>query len=71
LSLTASPELARATDARGRTALHLACAVKPGKPILEEPNRIDTVGTLLECGSDLEAVVPMNEEEGDFRATPL
>jgi hypothetical protein len=70
--LTAAPGLVTATDSRGRTALHLACAVKPGSSTqLAEPNGIKTVATLLKAGADIESAVPMGEDEGDFRATPL
>jgi uncharacterized protein len=68
--LAVAPELAEATDPSGRTALHIACAVKPrGK--LGEPNGIKTVTALLKTGAGLELEVPMDEDEGDFRATPL
>jgi ankyrin repeat protein len=67
----ASPQLAHVTDPRGRTALHLACAVKPGVLMLGEPHGIETVATLLEAGAGLEVAVPMEEDEEDFRATPL
>jgi len=67
----ASPQLAHATDARGRTALHLACAVKPGSRMPGEPHGIKTVTALLEAGAGLEVAVPMEEDEEDFRATPL
>jgi ankyrin repeat protein len=70
--LTAAPGLVTATDPRGRTALHLACAVKPGSSKqLVEPNGINTVTTLLKAGADRESAVPLDEDEGDFRATPL
>jgi uncharacterized protein len=70
--LTAAPELVEASDPQGHTALHRACAVKPGNsPQLAEPNGIKTVTTLLQAGADLERAVPMDEDEGDFRATPL
>lgn len=70
--LTTGPELVAATDPRGRTALHLACSAKPGSnPLLAESHGILTATRLLEAGADLEAEVPMNEDEGDFRATPL
>src|SRR5215813_7613976 len=69
--LKAAPDLVTATDPRGRMALHLACAVKPGRGKLGEPNGIRTVTTLLEAGAPLEAEVPMPAEEGDFRATPV
>ncbi len=68
--LKAAPELASAADLRGRTALHVACAVTPNKS-LGEPDGIKTVTALLAAGADLEAAVPMDEDEGDFRATPL
>lgn len=61
-----------ASDPRGRTALHLACAIKPGSSTqLAEPHGIKTVATHLRAGADLEGAVPMEEDEGDFRATPL
>jgi ankyrin repeat protein len=69
--LKAVPALVTATDARGRMALHLACSVKPGAKDLAEPNGIKTVTVLLAAGAPLEAIVPMPEEEGDFRANPL
>jgi ankyrin repeat protein len=69
--LAASPDLARATDPKGRTALHLACAVKPGSPTTREPNGLRTVAALLQAGAGLEAEVPTDEDEGDFRATSL
>jgi len=70
-TLAAAPALLPACDARGRTALHIACAVRPGNASLGEPAGIRTVGVLLDAGADLEAAVPMEEDEGDFRATPL
>ena len=70
--LVAAPELVAASDPQGHTALHRACAVKPGSsPQRVEPNGIKTITTLLEAGADLERAVPMDEDEGDFRATPL
>lgn len=69
--LGASPDLLAASDPKGRLALHLACAVRPGGPALGEPHGIATVSALLGAGADLESIVPMPEEEGDFRATPL
>jgi ankyrin repeat protein len=69
--LKAAPTLVTATDPRGRTALHLACAVPPGGNGLGEPDGIKTVGALLTAGAALEGAVPMDEDEGDFRATPL
>jgi uncharacterized protein len=70
--LVAAPELVAVNDPQGHTALHRACAVKPGSsPQLVEPNGIKTITTLLEAGAELEQAVPMDEDEGDFRATPL
>jgi uncharacterized protein len=68
--LRAAPALANATDPKGRMALHIACAVKAGSG-LGEANGIKTVTALLDSGANLEAAVPMDEDEGDFRATPL
>ena len=69
--LRAAPALVTASDPKGRRALHLACAVPPGGNGLAEPNGIKTVTALLAAGADLETAVPMDEDEGDFRATPL
>jgi ankyrin repeat protein len=69
--LTGPPDLIAANDPKGRTALHLACAVKPGDFGLGEPHGIATVTALLDAGAGLETEVPMDEDEGDFRATPL
>src|SRR6185295_5635122 len=69
--LAASPALAKATDPKGRTALHIACAVPPGGAKLGEPNGIKTVKALLDAGAALEGFVPMDEDERDFRANPL
>jgi uncharacterized protein len=68
--LAAAPALIDASDPKGRRALHIACGVKPGGA-LGEANGIDTATVLLEAGADLELAVPMTEDEGDFRATPL
>jgi len=73
--LAAAPALAAATDLKGRTALHLACAARADHKRLGE-RRGDTDGTktvaaLLRGGCALEAIVPMDEDEGDFRANPL
>jgi uncharacterized protein len=68
--LKAAPDLVHATDRQGRSALHVACAVKPAKG-LGESHGIRTVTALLAAGADLEAHVPMPAEEGDFRANPV
>jgi ankyrin repeat protein len=70
-ALAAAPDLARATDPKGRTALHLACAVKPGTPTLSEVDGSATVAALLKAGAELEAAAPPGEGEGDHRSTPL
>ena len=69
--LAAAPALVRAPDPKHRTALHLACAVKPGGSGLGEPNGIKTVTTLLDAGAGLEAEVPIEEVDEVFRATPV
>ena len=69
--LAAAPALVRATDPKGRIALHMACAVRPGGKDLGEANGIKTVTALLDAGADLEAEAPMAEDEEDFRATPV
>ena len=69
--LTAAPALVSATDAKGRMALHMACAVRPGSTGLGEDSGIKTVMALLDAGADLEAAVPMEEDEEDFRANPV
>ncbi|MDM0069619.1 ankyrin repeat domain-containing protein [Variovorax sp. J31P207] len=70
-TLARAPELVSASDPKGRTVLHLACAVKPGSSQLGEAHGLKTVATLLGAGADLEDEVPMEGDEGDFRATPL
>lgn len=69
--LSAVPALVTASDPKGRMALHMACAVAPGGGKLGEPDGIKTVTALLKAGAGLETVVPMDADEGDFRATPL
>jgi len=66
-----APGLLTATDPKGRAALHIACAVRPGGAGLGEASGIRTVTALLNAGSDLESEVPMDEDEEDFRATPV
>ena len=69
--LAVSPDLAQATDSKGRTALHLASGVKPGDRALGEPDGLRTIAALLKAGAGLEAEASMDADEGDFRATPL
>ena len=66
LWLKAAPALTEATDPKGRMALHIACAVKPGGRKLGEPNGIKTVTALLEAGAELEAAVPMERGRRRF-----
>lgn len=69
--LKVAPALVSARDPAGRQALHLACATRPATAGLREPNGIATVTALLRAGAGLEDEVPMDEDEGDFRATPV
>ena len=67
--LSTAQELARATDSKGRTALHVSCVVKPGGGrTLGEPNGIKAVSVFLDAGAGLEDAVPMDEAEEDSRA---
>jgi ankyrin repeat protein len=67
--LRAAPALVRATDPKGRMALHIACAAKArGR---DDACGLKTVTALLKAGAGLEDIVPMDEGEGDFRANPL
>src|SRR5690242_10463715 len=67
--LRAAPELVRATDPKGRMALHIACASQANNK--DDPGGLKTVAALLKAGASLEDIVPMDEDEGDFRANPL
>jgi len=67
--LHVAPELVRATDPKGRMALHIACAAQAKRK--DDPNGLKTVAALLKAGAGLEDIVPMDEDEGDFRANPL
>ena len=62
--LMAAPALVDASDARGRRALHVACAVKPDDGMLSEANGIKNVACLLEGGAGLDIEVPRDEDEG-------
>src|SRR5262245_56767396 len=68
---TAVPALAQAADPKGRTGLHIACAVDPKGVKLGEKDGTRTVAALLAAGAALEAFVPMPADEQDFRANPL
>jgi hypothetical protein len=49
----------------------MACAVNPRSGSHGEPHGIKPVTAILKADADLEIEVPMNEDEGDFRATAL
>jgi hypothetical protein len=66
--LKEAPELLEATDPKGLNALHMACAVKPGKKGVHEPNGLKTVKALLDAGIDIESVAFTDEDGGDWRA---
>jgi hypothetical protein len=66
--LKAAPELARATDPRGRTALHLACTIPPRKPGLGEANGTKTAAAALAGGCELEAIA---FSEGEWKANAV
>jgi uncharacterized protein len=69
--LAVAPDLGQATDPKGRTALHLACAAKASGLPAADPHGLKTVAALLEAGAELEAAVPTDKDEGDHRSTPL
>lgn len=63
--------LVTATDPRGRTPLHLACAVDLGGSNKDARAAIATVDALLKAGADLETVNPIKDGDDVFPATPL
>ena len=69
--LATARDFALTTDLKGRTALHLACAVKPSGLPSADLHGLKTVAALLKAGADLEAAVPADKDEGDHRSTPL
>jgi ankyrin repeat protein len=69
--LREAPELLAATNPKGLNALHLACAVRPGKPGLYEENGIRTVTALLDAGIDIEGVAFRDDEGGEWRANAV
>ena len=64
-------DLARATNSKGRTALHLACSVQHGGQPIGDPKGLKTAAALLRAGAAMEAAAPTDEDEGDHRSTPL
>jgi len=69
--LREAPELAAATNPKGWNALHMACAVRPGKPGLHEDNGIKTVTSLLDAGIDIESVAFSDNDGGEWRANAV
>ena len=53
--LKAAPDLAHATDPKGRTALHIASAAAPDGENVFDPYGLRTVTALLNAGADLHA----------------
>ncbi len=66
-----APELPAATNPKGLNALHMACAVRPGKPGLQEENGIKTVTALLDAGIDIESVAFSDNDGGEWRANAV
>ena len=60
-----------ATNQKGLNALHMACAVRPGKPGLHEDNGIKTVTALLDAGIDIESVAFRDNDGGERRANAV
>ncbi len=69
--LREAPELLTATNPKGLNALHMACAVRPGKPRLHEENGIKTVTALLDAGIDIESVAFTDDDGGEWRANAV
>jgi ankyrin repeat protein len=69
--LTQAPALAHAIDAKGRTALHIACGVDRARLGLGEAHGLKTAAALLKAGADLEAVQIIPDDGEDFPATAL
>ncbi len=67
----ANPNLVTATDKRGRTPLHLACAVRPSEGRMSDRYGIATADVLLSRGAKLEAVESIPDDGEVFHATPL
>ncbi len=69
--LREAPELIGETNPKGLNALHVACAVRPGKPGLHEENGIRTVSALLDAGIDIESVAFTDNDGGEWRANAV
>jgi uncharacterized protein len=69
--LRQAPDLLSVTNPKGLNALHMACAVRPGKPGLQEDNGIKTVTALLKAGLDIESVAFEDNDGGEWRANAV
>lgn len=69
--LRQAPELLAATNPKGSNALHIACAVRPGKQGLQEENGIQTVTALLDAGIDIESVAFSDNDGSEWRANAV
>jgi ankyrin repeat protein len=69
--LQQAPDFLSATNPKGLNALHVACAVWPGKPRLQEENGIKTVTALLRAGIDIESVAFEDNDGGEWRANAV
>ena len=49
----------------------MACAVKPGKNRVHEPNGLKTVRALLDAGIDIESVAFTDQDGGEWRANAV
>jgi ankyrin repeat protein len=63
--------LARAVDARGRTALHLCARTNAAKDGRDAQAGLKVAKALLAAGADPNAIHDIPDEEGSFEATPL
>lgn len=69
--LKQAPELLEAPDAKGLNALHMACAVKPGKNGVHEQSGLKTVKALLDAGIDVESIAITDRDGGEWRANAV
>lgn len=63
---TTLPSLVAATDPKGRTALHIACAVDPKGKVLGERDGTRTVAALLAAGADPSIKDPQGRDAVDI-----
>ncbi len=69
--LSEAPELLTAANPKGLNALHMACAVRPGKPGLHEKYGIKTVTALLDAGINIESIAFRDDDGGEWRANAV